>query len=426
MSAPRAILHVDMDAFYASVEQRDRPELRGQPLIVGGTSNRGVVAAASYEVRAFGVRSAMPIREALRRCPHAICVRPRMSVYREVSHQVFAIFHEYTPVVEGLSLDEAFLDVTASLALKGDAVTIARRIKDQIRATTQLAASVGVAPNKLVAKIASDLEKPDGLTVVTTDNLHAVLDPLSVRRLPGLGRKLGERVEAAGIATLGELRAASDTLLWPIFGRDSQRMRERAAGIDERPVMSEWDEKSISAEETFFTDLADHARMQAEVLRLADRASQRMRAQNLAAGCVAVKIRRADFTTFTRQKRFEPSTTDSRTIAKVAVELLAAWLEEQPRSRVRLLGVGVNHLHAADQMDLFAAPGAGAGNPASTALDATVDLIRERFGNLAVRRGSALPEARGTDESDENMSEKAPGASQARATRRLSQACRHS
>jgi len=408
MSAPRAILHVDMDAFYASVEQRDRPELRGQPLIVGGTSNRGVVAAASYEVRVFGVRSAMPIREALRRCPHAICVRPRMSVYREVSHQVFAIFHEYTPVVEGLSLDEAFLDVTASLALKGDAVTIARRIKDQIRATTQLAASVGVAPNKLVAKIASDLEKPDGLTVVTTANLHAVLDPLSVRRLPGLGRKLGERVEAAGIATLGELRVASDSVLWPIFGRDSQRMRERAAGIDERPVMSEWDEKSISAEETFFTDLADPARMQAEVLRLADRASQRMRAQNLAAGCVAVKIRRADFTTFTRQKRFEPSTTDSRTIAKVALELLAAWLDEQPRSRVRLLGVGVNHLHAADQMDLFAAPGAGAGNPASTALDATVDLIRERFGNLAVRRGSALPEARGMDESDENMSEKAP------------------
>jgi DNA polymerase-4 len=410
MSAPRAILHVDMDAFYASVEQRDRPELRGQPVIVGGTSNRGVVAAASYEVRTFGVRSAMPIREALRRCPHAICVKPRMSVYREVSHQVFAIFHEYTPVVEGLSLDEAFLDVTASLALKGDAVTIARAIKDQIRTKTQLAASVGVAPNKLVAKIASDLEKPDGLTVVTMANLQAVLDPLSVRRLPGLGRKLGERVEAAGIATLGELRVASDTMLWPIFGRDSQRMRDRASGIDERPVMSEWDEKSISAEETFFTDLADHARMEAEVLRLADRASQRMRAQNLAAGCVAVKIRRADFTTFTRQKRFEPSTTDSRTIAKVAAELLRAWLDEQPRSRVRLLGVGVNHLHAADQMDLFAAPSVtGAGNPASTALDATVDLIRERFGNLAVRRGSALPEARGTDESDEDMSEKAPG-----------------
>ena len=409
MTAPRSILHVDMDAFYASVEQRDRPELRGQPVIVGGTSNRGVVAAASYEVRKFGVRSAMPIREALRRCPHAICVKPRMSVYREVSHQVFAVFHEYTPIVEGLSLDEAFLDVTASLALKGDAVTIARAIKDRIRATTQLAASVGVAPNKLVAKIASDLEKPDGLTVITHDNMHARLDPLSVRRLPGLGRKLGERVEAAGLTTLGQLRVAPDAVLWPIFGRDSQRMRERAGGIDERPVMSEWDEKSISAEETFFSDLADHSRMRSEVMRLADRAGTRMRAQNLAAGCVQVKIRRADFTTFTRQKRFEPSTTDSRTIAKIATELLDAWLAEQPRSKVRLLGGGVNHLHAADQMDLFAAPAAQAGAAGSNALDTAVDLIRERFGNLAVRRGSALPEARGEDESAEDMSEKAPG-----------------
>jgi DNA polymerase-4 len=240
--------------------------------------------------------------------------------------------------------------------------------------------------------------------------MRAVLDPLTVRRLPGLGRKLGERVEAAGLATLGALRVAPDAVLWPIFGRDSQRMRERASGIDERPVMAEWDEKSISAEETFFSDLADHAKMQSEVLRLADRAGQRMRAQNLATGCVQVKIRRADFTTFTRQKRFEPSTSDSRTIAKVAAELLGAWLDEQPRARVRLLGVGVNHLHAADQMDLFAAPvAAGAGNTGATALDATVDLIRERFGNLAVRRGSALPEARGADESAEDMSEEAPG-----------------
>jgi DNA polymerase-4 len=187
-------------------------------------------------------------------------------------------------------------------------------------------------------------------------------------------------------------------------------MRERAAGIDDRPVMSEWDEKSISAEETFSSDLADHSRMQSEVLRLADRAGQRMRAQNLATGCVQVKIRRADFTTFTRQKRFEPSTTDSRTIAKIAAELLAAWLDEQPRARVRLLGVGVNHLHAADQMDLFAAPAAAApGASSATALDATVDLIRERFGNLAVRRGSALPEARGAEEPAEVVSEEAPG-----------------
>jgi DNA polymerase-4 len=410
MSVHRAILHVDMDAFYASVEQRDRPELRGQPVIVGGTTNRGVVAAASYEVRKFGVRSAMPIREALRRCPHAICVPPRMNVYRDVSHQVFAVFHEYTPIVEGLSLDEAFLDVTASLSLKGDAISIARAIKQQIQATTRVTASVGVASNKLVAKIASDMEKPDGLTVIDAGNMRARLDPLSVRRLPGLGRKLGERVEAAGLRTFGELRVATDAVLWPIFGRDSQRMRERAAGIDDRPVMSEWDEKSISAEETFFADLADPARMRAEVLRLADRASQRMRAQNLAAGCVQVKIRRADFTTFTRQKRFEPSTTDSRTIAGIAGDLLTAWLAEQPRAQVRLLGVGVNHLHAADQMDLFAVPATAPGtSPAAGALDSTVDRIRERFGNMAVRRGSALPVARGLDEAGEELSENAPG-----------------
>jgi DNA polymerase-4 len=337
-----------------------------------------------------------------------------MAVYREVSHQVFAVFHEYTPVVEGLSLDEAFLDVTGSLALKGDAVSIARGIKQKILERTGLTASVGVAPNKLVAKIGSDLNKPDGLTVVTPDNLRAVLDPLSVRRLPGLGRKLGERVEACGLATLGQLRVAPDAILWPIFGRDSQRMRERASGIDDRPVMSEWDEKSISAEETFSADLADPARMRAEVLRLADRASARMRAQNLAAGCVQVKIRRADFATFTRQRRFEPSTTDSRTIANLAAELLTAWVEEQPRSRVRLLGVGVNHLHAADQMDLFA-QGVAPGSASATALDATVDRIRERFGNLAVRRGSALPEARGVDEA-EDPAETAPSRARERST----------
>ena len=175
MSASRSILHVDMDAFYASVEQRDNPELRGKPLIVGGTGGRGVVAAASYEVRKFGVRSAMPIRRALALCPHAICVRPRMRRYAEVSAQVFAIFNDYTPLVEGLSLDEAYLDVTASISLKGDPVSIARDIKQRIASETALTASVGVASNKLVAKIASDLDKPDGLTVVTAERVHALV-----------------------------------------------------------------------------------------------------------------------------------------------------------------------------------------------------------------------------------------------------------
>jgi len=209
----RAVLHVDMDAFYASVEQRDRPELVGKPVIVGWPGGRGVVAAASYEVRRFGVRSAMPMHTALRLCPGAICIPPRMQRYRDVSGQVFTVFHEITPLVQGLSLDEAYLDVTESQALLGQPAVIARRIKDAIRARTGLTASVGVATNKLVAKIASDLDKPDGLTVVPEVRIREVLDPLSVRRLPGLGRKLGERVEAAGLRTLGDLRTATDEFL---------------------------------------------------------------------------------------------------------------------------------------------------------------------------------------------------------------------
>jgi len=288
----RAVLHVDMDAFYASVEQHDDPRLAGQPLIVGWDGARGVVAAASYEVRRYGVHSAMPMRTALRLCPQAICVRPRMGRYQEVSRTVFGVFREVTPLVQGLSLDEAFLDVTASQHLPGGAVGIARGIKHLITERTGLTASVGVAPNKLVAKIASDLMKPDGLTVVEPERVHAVLDPLSVRRLPGLGRKTGARVEAAGIGTLGELRSAPDAVLWPLFGRYTALMRERAAGVDERPVLPEVEEKSLSAEETFEHDVGDPRGLRRHLARLADLAASRLRARGLMAGCIGVKIRR--------------------------------------------------------------------------------------------------------------------------------------
>jgi DNA polymerase IV len=390
MNSCRAILHVDMDAFYASVEQRDRPELRGKPLIVGGISGRGVVAAASYEVRRFGVRSAMPVSQALKLCPHALCVPPRMSRYKEVSRQIFAIFHEFTPLVEGLSLDEAFLDVSASLSLKGEPAVIAKLIKQRIAEQTALTASVGVATNKLVAKIASDLNKPDGLVVVAAAGVYELLDPLSVRRLPGLGRKLGAKVEAAGIATLGELRRAPDKLLWPLFGRYSQRMRERAGGIDERAVVADWAEKSISAEETFGVDIADPARLQAELARLADRVCSRLRARNLVAANVNVKIRKADFTTFTRQRAIAPPTHDTGTIAAVARALLAQWLSAEQRVRLRLLGVGVSQLGPAEQLGLFA-PGAA---PEACALDGTLDAIRERFGMQSVLRASSIKGSR--------------------------------
>ncbi|HEY2808590.1 MAG TPA: DNA polymerase IV [Steroidobacteraceae bacterium] len=381
---PRAILHVDMDAFYASVEQHDDPSLAGQPVIVGWAGARGVVAAASYEVRRFGVHSAMPMHQALRLCPQALCVRPRMARYQEVSAQVFGIFREVTPLVQGLSLDEAFLDVSASQQLLGDAVQIARRIKQRIRELTGLSASVGVASNKLVAKIASDLAKPDGLTVVTPERVREVLDPLSVRRMPGLGRKSGAKVEAAGITTLGQLRSAPDAVLWPLFGRYSAWMRERAAGIDERPVQVDAEDKSLSTEDTFEHDIGDAAILKRELARLADLATSRLRARALVTGCVGVKIRRGDFTTFTRQRALAPPTCEGRTVSAVAAELLERWLTVNPQAKLRLLGVVLTELTPAAQLGLFEDP------RQSGALDATLDQARARFGAKALRRGNTI------------------------------------
>jgi DNA polymerase-4 len=385
-TAPRAILHVDMDAFYASVEQRDDPALRGKPVIVGGGGNRGVVAAASYEVRVFGVHSAMPTREALRRCPDAIVVPPRIGHYSAISQQIFAVFHEFTPLVQGLSLDEAFLDVTASQRALGGAESIAGEIKRRIRERTQLTASVGVAPNKLVAKIASDLRKPDGLVVVGADEVRDLLDPLPIRKLFGLGPKTAPRVEALGILTLGQLRQAAPARLRPVFGRYTERVQQRAAGIDDRPVVPDEDEKQISAEETFDTDIADRARLHAEITRLADRACSRVRARGLVGGCVTVKIRRGDFATYTRQRALEPRTEQTRVVARVATELLDAWFATQPRAALRLLGVGVSDLALAVQSDLFASPE----STRNRQLDAAVDEIRQRFGAVALKPASSI------------------------------------
>jgi DNA polymerase IV len=381
----RIVLHVDMDAFYASVEQHDNPETAGKPVIVGGIDGRGVVAAASYEVRKFGVHSAMPMGTALRLCPHAICIRPRMARYKEVSGQVFAIFQEVTPIVQGLSLDEAFLDVTASVALLGDAVTIARRIKNRIREVTGLTASVGVAPNKLIAKIASDLAKPDGLTVVGTEQVREVLDPLSVRKLPGLGRKTGAKVEAVGIQTFAQLRTAPDSVLWPLFGRYTQRMRDRAAGLDDRPVHPDLEEKSISAEDTFERDLGEPGQLKAQLSSLSDRACERLRGKQLMAGCIGIKIRRADFSTFTRQRAVAPPTHDGRTIEKVANELLARWLADHRGEKLRLLGVVLSDLSIASQLGLFEDT-----PPHTSRLDAALDEARARFGSRALRRGNTI------------------------------------
>jgi DNA polymerase-4 len=388
----RAILHVDMDAFFASVEQHDRPELRGLPVIVGGGSGRGVVAAASYEVRRYGVHSAMPTRAALERCPQAVVVRPRMARYREVSAEVFAVFNEFTPLVEGLSLDEAFLDVTGSTGLFGTPREIGAAIRARIRERTGLTASVGIAHNKLLAKIASDLGKPDGLCVIAPDDVERILDPLPIRRLSGIGAKTAAKLEESAVQTFGQLRVAPDAVLWPMFGRYTNRIRERAAGIDDRPVVPEWQEKQISAEETFEADLRQREAMRAELARLADRVGTRLRAKALLCSTVTVKIRRRDFTTYTRSRSFRPPTQDTGTVLEVARALLDGWLAGQPRAAVRLLGVGVSTLSPASQLDLFAAP-AAPGEPAAHApagLDPTLDRIRERFGTAAVTRASSL------------------------------------
>jgi DNA polymerase-4 len=387
----RAILHIDMDAFYASVEERDRPELKGMPLIVGGTGGRGVVAAASYAVRRFGVHSAMPMREALRRCPEAVVVQPRMARYKEVSDQVFAIFHEFTPLVEGLSLDEAFLDVTASRQLLGSAEAIGADIRRRIAKQTGLTASVGIAPNKLLAKIASDLNKPDGMCCIHAGNLREILDPLPIQKLFGVGQKSLPTVLAAGIVTFGDAREAGDEVLWRAFGKHGKAMRDRAAGLDDRPVEPDREEKSISAEETFDKDIRDPAALLAHLMHLADRTASRLRAHNLIAGTVNVKIRRGDFTTYTRQRALEPATQDTAILSTAAEALLAAWLASQPRAAVRLLGVGVSDLQSQRQSDLFS----GAQPDPGARLDSAVDGIRDRFGAALLTRASLLPRGSG-------------------------------
>ncbi len=382
----RKILHVDMDAFYASVEQRDEPSLRGKPLVVGGGSNRGVVAAASYEARIYGIHSAMPTREALRRCPDLVRVTPRMAHYKSVSDEVFAIFREFTPLVEGLSLDEAFLDVTDSLSLFGTEVEIAEQIKKRIFDNTALTASVGIAPNKLVAKIASDLDKPNGLVVVSAEGTRSVLDPLPVRVIPGIGRKTLAKLSEKNIETVADLRLASDRDLEPIFGRFSQKTRDRASGIDTRPVVPSRPEKSISAEETFDSDLTEAKAMDRQLLGLTERTASRLRAKELVAGTVQVKIRQSDFTTFTRQRIMRPPGNSTDQIFEMAKVLLRQWLSEHPGAEIRLLGVGGSDLCPAQQRDLFTTDA----TPQSSPLDETVDRIRDRFGKSSVNRARTL------------------------------------
>lgn len=341
MSAPRQILHVDMDAFFASVEQRDNPELRGKPLAVGGLARRGVVAAASYEARTYGVRSAMPMAEALRRCSNLVVVPPRGDRYAEVSEAVFDVFHRYTPLVEGLSIDEAFLDVTASRSLFGDGVTIARRIKEDILAATQLTASAGVATSKFVAKIASDLDKPNGLTVVP-NNVGAFLAPLPIEKMWGIGPKTAPTLRALGLATLGDLATADPRALERALGSWGADVRLLAQGIDDREVLPDRDAKSIGAECTYEEDLRDREAIARTLLSHASRVAERLTEAKIGARAVVVKLKWHDFTVLTRRMTLPMPASDTQTLHDACLALLDRFPLEG--ARIRLTGVAVQDL----------------------------------------------------------------------------------
>ncbi|NLX14309.1 MAG: DNA polymerase IV [Phycisphaerales bacterium] len=388
------ILHVDMDAFFASVEQLDQPELRGKPVLVGTRpEERGVVAAASYEARKFGCRSAMPMGAAMRLCPEAVVVPPRGKRYAEVSAQVFQILVQFTPLVEPLSIDEAFLDVTGSVRLFGQPEEIAREVKRRIQAETELTASVGVAPNKFLAKLASDLDKPDGLMVVPQDGIQAFLDPLPISRLWGVGKATLPRFEELGIRTFADTRRLSEAVLRDRFGEAGGQFYRLIRGIDDREVVPDTEAKSISQEVTFPVDVDDHEHLRGVLLGQTDQVARRLRRHGLLARTVTLKIRSGDFKTITRSRTIEVGTDETQTIWVAVTALFNEWSSQQPPA-VRLIGVGVSQLSngAGQQLSLF-------GQEESfrhRQLDQAIDKIRDKFGDGAIGRGGV----RGKDAGD--------------------------
>jgi DNA polymerase-4 len=342
-SVVRRILHIDMDAFYASVEQRDDPKLKGRPVAVGGDpKRRGVVAAASYEARVFGVRSAVPMAEAVRLCPHLVILPPDFAKYAAVSRQVFALFRAVTPLVEPLSLDEAYLDVTANAWGEPLGVKVARRLKQQIRETTGLTASAGVAPNKFLAKIASGWKKPDGLTVIPPDRMEEFLQKLPVDALWGVGRVTAAKLHALGLSRLVDMRSAPLDMLRGAVGSWAESLQRLSHGIDDRPVEPNRPSKSCGNERTYDTDLLDRRVIRNEVERMAARDAEWLAKKTLLAKTVTLKVRYAGFVTITRSDSKEPPTRAAEEIAARAVALLART--EAGRRPIRLLGVSVHGL----------------------------------------------------------------------------------
>ena len=395
--APRTIFHADMDAFFAAVEQRDDPALRGRPVVVGGASARGVVAAASYEARTYGIHSAMPTMQARTLCPHAVFVRGDMRKYRRESSRIFDVFRRYSPRVEALSLDEAFLDMTGTARLLGDPASVAERLRADVRATTGLAVSVGVAPVKLVAKIASDLAKPDGLLVVAPAEVQAFLAPLPVGRIFGVGPVARARLAALGIATIGDLAHFPEDRLHAAAGPFGVGLAHLARGEDARDVEPDREAKSYGEESTFERDVSDRRRLEAALAAHAEAVARRLRRDRVRGRGVTLRVKLARslgggrFPLLTRSLTLPEATDDGAAIADAARALLA---RADPREPVRLIGVSVSRLEspAAEQLALLFPDRRTARR---SRLNQAIDAIHERFGQAALRRGVAAVERAG-------------------------------
>ena len=386
MTPNRTIFHVDMDAFFASVEQLDDPALRGKPVLVGGDGNRGVVSAASYEARKFGCHSAMPMAQAKRLCPHAIVVRGHYDRYREVSNRMFGIFDEYSPLVEPLSVDEAFLDMTGTERLLGEPIAVANRLKQRIKSDLGLTASVGIAPNKFLAKLASDLKKPDGLVTIRPNEIDPILIPLPIGKLWGVGPVTAEKLGRLGIHKIGDLRRQSREQLEKLLGRDAEHYMRLCRGLDDRPVVPDRQAKSIGQEQTFGVNLTDPAEVRRVLFEQVEQVGRQLRQHHLYARTVSVKIRFGDFQTITRATTLETPTDGTSDLWTAASSLFETWTQTnfQP---VRLIGASASSLTSAQgQLPLFA----DVQSDRQKQADQVADQITKKFGKQAIRRAEGL------------------------------------
>ena len=389
----RTILHIDLDAFYAAVEQRDDPKLRGKPVLVGGSLKRGVVAACSYEARVFGIKSAMPMAEAMRRCPQAIVVPHRMERYVDVSRTFFAILGDFSPAVEGLSLDEAFIDCTGTERLLGDPKTIAQTIKRRVTAETQLVASVGVAPIKFAAKIASEIDKPDGLRIVTPENLLPFLHGLPVTRLWGVGEATRTALACLGLSTIGEVaRYPEQALVGKLGAATGHHLAALARGEDARAVHAEREAVTIGHRETFEHDLDDKGELAVTLLSQADRVAVRLRAAELRARTVTLYIKYDDFRQISRRTSLDQATSDGGVLARTAIELLAKVpIEARRGCRVRLCGISAENLEARDAPRQLGFDEAR--RDKGERLGNALDRVTAKFGKGLIRRAIHLPDS---------------------------------